>query len=122
MAKKNAEKTPTKQAASSDVASGPGYDDDGNYDPERDYGAKSDADALTRAEEIRQDPDRHQKAMHHLNKRAEAAKNAQKASRKHLEKHVKKGLHKAFGGEGGGFQAEKEREEAGAEKIVNTEE
>ena len=94
--------------------------EDGGYDPEKDYEAKSDADTLHRAHEIKNDPDRHQKAAYHLEKRAGAAKDAHKDTQKSLHKQVKKGLKKAFPSGGAqNFGAEKEKETAEAENIVN---
>lgn len=90
---------------------------DGGMD---DYQSQSDAEHLQKAAEIQQNPDRHAKAAKHLETRANAAGAAHKQAQKQLHGKVKKGLKKAFGGGAApNFGAEKERETAEAENIVN---
>ena len=96
---------------------------DESYDPDKDYEAKSDADTLHKASEIKNDPDRHEKAAYHLGKRADAAKDAHKEARKQLEKKTKGRLKKTFGGGkgggAGGFQNEADKERGETESIVH---
>lgn len=64
---------------------------------EDDYKAQSDADTLHKAAEIQGDPKRHGKAAKHLQKRAEAAKSANKSAQKQLLKKTKGRMGKVFG-------------------------
>lgn len=99
------------------IEHGPMGEDD--YDPEQDHEAKADADTLHRAHEIKSDGDRHKKAAYHLEKRMHAAKAAHKDAQKALHGRVKKGLKAAFPDGKDTFGAEKEKETAEAENIVN---
>lgn len=111
----------SKKNKSFGIEHGPmGQEGGEEYDPEQDHEAKSDADTLHRAHEIKNDPDRHAKAAYHLEKKAKAAQSAHKDSQKSLHSRVKKGLKKAFpSDQAGTFGAEKEKETAEAENIVN---
>lgn len=112
----------SKKNKSFGIEHGPMGQDGGNkepehsYDPEQDHEAKADADTLHRAQEIKGDDERHQKATYHLAKREKAAKDAHKDSRKHLEKRVKKGLKSAFP-QGQTFGQEAEKEQAGTKEV-----
>lgn len=101
-----------KAKSVSKAVSKPVSDDDGD-----DYKAQSDADTLNRAQEIQSDPDRHQKATDHLQKRAQSNGDAHKANRKLLEKKTKKRMNKVFNGKD--FEQEKDSEKASTQKIVN---
>jgi hypothetical protein len=96
-------------------------------DPEygsEEYQSQSDADTLTKAQEIQNDPDRHAKASKHLEKNAGTAQDAHKNARKQLEKKTKGRMKKAFGGDKdkGTFQGESQKEDAQAESIVHEDE
>lgn len=82
-----------------------------------DYQAQSDADTLTRAQEIQGDSDRHQKATEHLQKKAQSSGEAHKANRKLLEKKTKKRMNKVFNGKD--FEQEKDSEKGSTQKIVD---
>jgi hypothetical protein len=87
---------------------------------EQEWQTDSDADTLARHSEIASDPDRHQQAMDRLQTRAKKAKSDHDSVKK-LHQHVKKRLKKAFGGNNS-VQDEKDREQADAQRIVNTKE
>lgn len=89
-------------------------------DSQDDYAAQADADTLTRAQEIQNDPDRHGKATEQLATRAKSTADAHKAARRKLHGKVKSGLKKAFGDN----PAEQEgaREKKQMEDTVHTEE
>lgn len=70
-----------------------------NVAPEDDYASKQDADHLVSAQEIKQNPDRHKKAMAHIKKRHAAHKAIVDEAKqtKSLHTKVSKGLQNAFG-------------------------
>ena len=89
-------------------------------DSMNDYQSRDDAQTLTKAQEIQNDPDRHAKASKHLEKNAGNAADAHKAARKQLEKHVKGKMKKAFGDkQGGTFESEKDKEMAEEQATVH---
>jgi hypothetical protein len=65
-----------------------------NMNPEDDYASKADADKLIDAEQIKQNPDRHKKAMKHVKARHKAHQAVMDTAE--TEKKVGKGLKKAF--------------------------
>jgi len=91
------------------------------YTPDPDAAAQSDADVLTKAQEIQKDTGRHQAAHDYLNKQADKVTGARDAARKQLHKKVKKGLKKAFQG-GDTFQQEQGREQKQANETVHDQE
>lgn len=94
-----------------------------DVDREQQYQTESDADTMMRHQEITADPERHQRATDHLEKKMQQTQGAHKAARKQLEKKTKGRLKKVFGGDKGEtFGNEKDKETAEAEKIVNTNE
>lgn len=70
-----------------------------------DYQAQSDADTMLRHQEIVGDPDRHQKASDHLEKKLGMTQKAHHSARKQLEKKTKGRLKKTFGNADGAEQA-----------------
>lgn len=98
------------------MSSTDGADDGHNFQ------AESDAHTLMQHQEIMSDPDRHQAAHDHLQKKMQAHKDAYRNSRKQLQKKTKGRLKNVFGNKGENFGQEEDKERGEMEQTVNTKE
>jgi hypothetical protein len=78
-----------------------------------DFDSQADADTLSRAEEIKSDPDRHQRAVTHLAKIKDNATSALKTSRQSLIHKTGNRLRKAFGAHGPADDGDSQFDRAG---------
>lgn len=83
--------------------------DNDSYDPE-DHEASMDADTLARAQEIRGDKDRHQKALSHLNHKAKSARSASANEKRAFTRRTGERMKKAFSSKTSPFQATTDKE------------
>lgn len=91
---------------------------DNDHDQD-DYQAQDDAATLMKHQEITSDPDRHQRAANHLQKKMQDTKAAHAVARKQLLKKTKGRLDKTFGKGPANFGQEAEAEKGQMEQTVN---
>ena len=93
-----------------------------NDHDEDDFQAQSDADTLMRHQEITSDPERHQRAADHLQKKMQDTKAAHSMARKQLLKKTRGRLDKTFGKGPANFGQEADAEKGQMEQTVNEKE